>query len=122
MRSRLSRNSAQRLSRYGYGIFAINLSDATGENISAVLLGYFLFYGRVADVFVAISTLPVPLVFGTLMTGTADTRFRVGDAILGGFNGMEGIPPFKVGLPSIERTSAFSAQYYSLSSVSSRSD
>lgn len=104
------------------GIFAINLSDATGETISAVLLGYFLFYGRVADVFVAISTLPVPLVFGTLMTGTADTRFRVGDAILGGFNGMEGIPPLKVGLPSIEGTSAFSAQYYSLSSVSSRSD
>lgn len=99
---------------YSYGIFAINLSGATGETISAVLfavlvaivlailLGYFLFYGRVADVFVAIATLAVSLVFGTLMTGTADTKFRVGDAILGGFNGMTGIPPLTVGIPGRE--------------------
>lgn len=112
---------------YSYGIFAINLSDATGETVSAVLfavlasvvlailLGYFLFYGRVADVFVAIATLAVSLVFGTLMTGTADTKFRVGDAILGGFNGMTGIPSLTVWIPGREGSlSLLGAEFFAV--------
>jgi branched-chain amino acid transport system permease protein len=115
---------------YAYGIFAINLSGATGETVSAVLfgvlaavalavlLGYFLFYGRVADVFVAIATLAVSLVFGTLMTGTADTRFRVGDAILGGFNGMTGIPPLTVGIPGMEGSvSLFGTEFFAVAGI-----
>lgn len=113
---------------YCYGIFAINLSGSTGETVSAVLfgmlaamvlailLGYFLFYGRVADVFVAIATLAVSLVFGTLMTGTADSRFRVGDAILGGFNGMTGIPPLTV--PGIGGSiSLFGTEFFAVAGI-----
>ena len=115
---------------YSYGIFAINLSGTTGETVSAilfgvlaamllaVLLGYFLFYGRVADVFVAIATLAVSLVFGTLMTGTADTRFRVGDAILGGFNGMTGIPPLMVKVPGADGSiSLFGTEFFVVAGV-----
>jgi len=115
---------------YSYGIFAINLSGATGETVSAilfgvlaavvlaVLLGYFLFYGRVADVFVAIATLAVSLVFGTLMTGTADSRFRVGDAVLGGFNGMTGIPPLMVGIPGTEASvSLFGTEFFVVAGI-----
>lgn len=115
---------------YSYGIFAINLSGTTGETVSAilfgvlaamllaVLLGYFLFYGRVADVFVAIATLAVSLVFGTLMTGTADTRFRVGDAILGGFNGMTGIPPVMVKVPGADGSiSLYGTEFFVVAGV-----
>lgn len=115
---------------YSYGIFAINFSSATGETVSAVLfgvlaaivlailLGYFLFYGRVADVFVAIATLAVSLVFGTLMTGTADSRFRIGDAILGGFNGMTGIPPLTIGIPGVDGgTSLFGTEFFAFAGI-----
>lgn len=96
---------------YVYGVVGINLSPLTGETLSALiigvavaalfaaLLGYFLFYGRISDVFVAISTLAVALVLNTLMMGTADPRFTIGSVHLGGFNGMAGVPPLMVKLP-----------------------
>lgn len=96
---------------YAYGVVGINLSPITNETISAViiatmvatffamLLGYFLFYGQISDVFVAISTLAVALVLNTLMMGTADPWFTIGDAVLGGFNGMGGVPPLLLNLP-----------------------
>jgi branched-chain amino acid transport system permease protein len=69
-------------------------------------------------VFVAIATLAVSLVFGTLMTGTADTRFRVGDAILGGFNGMTGIPPLTVGIPGMEGSvSLFGTEFFAVAGI-----
>lgn len=99
------------LGAYVYGIAGINISPITNETFTAViiatvftlffsaLLGYFLFYGKISDVFVAISTLAVSLVLNTLMTGTADPSFRIGDAYLGGFNGMAGVPPLILGIP-----------------------
>lgn len=90
---------------YVYGAASINMVATTSETLSALLiamaavgvvagvLGYFLFYGDVSGVYVAIATLAATLVAFTLMASTADPRFAVGDARLGGFNGMSGIAP-----------------------------
>lgn len=94
---------------YAYGAAGINLSPATGETLTALLLGtlvagvaaamlgYFIFYGNVGDVYVAIITLAVTLVLLTVMSSTANPKYRVGEALLGGYNGMAGIPPIMLG-------------------------
>ena len=96
---------------YAYGVAAINLVGRTGETFSAVLvavaaaaltaaiLGYFMFYGKVGDVYVAIITLAFTLVLFTFMSSTAGPQYTIGEAPLGGYNGMIGIPPLSYGLP-----------------------
>jgi branched-chain amino acid transport system permease protein len=90
---------------YAYGVVGINLSAQTGETLTALAaavavtavaaaaLGYFIFYGNVGDVYVAIITLAVTLVLLTFMSSTADPSYHIGDALLGGYNGMIGVPP-----------------------------
>src|SRR5690606_5323152 len=72
--------------------------------VAAVLIGYFLFYGRVSDVYIGIATLAFSLVLYTLMSSTADAKYRVGAAALGGFNGMIGIPSLTNGLGDLSHT------------------
>ena len=96
---------------YAYGVIAINLSPNTGETISALIgavvvaaalaaaLGYFMFYGKVGDVYVAIITLAVTLVLLQVMTSTAGPQYHIGQAQLGGYNGMTNIPSLEFGYP-----------------------
>ncbi len=89
---------------YAYGISAINLSPHTGETYSslivagavsglfALLLGYFIFYGNVGELYVGIITLAVTLVLLTFMSSTGSPEWHIGEALLGGYNGMSGIP------------------------------
>lgn len=90
---------------YGYGILTINFGAAFGftwialllsvaaAGLVALLIGYFIFYGRIRGVFIGIVTLSVTLVFETFMAQTAGPQWRVGEARLNGFNGMSGMPP-----------------------------
>ncbi|HEX2393145.1 MAG TPA: ATP-binding cassette domain-containing protein [Solirubrobacterales bacterium] len=99
------------LGGYAYSVAAINLLPHTNETITALLtgalvgaiaaglVGYFIFYGDVNDVAVAIITLAFSLVLLTVMSGTADPKYHIGTAQLGGYNGMVGVPPITVGLP-----------------------
>lgn len=96
------------LAGYAYGVISINLGDAHMLNwlalaISIVLpvflalvLGYFMFYGGVREVFVGIVTLSVTLVFETFMAQTAGPEWAIGEARLNGFNGMSGMPPLTI--------------------------
>jgi urea transport system permease protein len=96
------------LAGYGYGILTINIGDAYGFTLVAVvlavgfaaafaaLLGYFLFFGRISGVFLGIVTLSVTLVFERFMAQTAGPEWRVGEARLNGFNGMSGMPPLTI--------------------------
>lgn len=89
---------------YAYGISAINISPNTGETFSsllvagavsglfALLLGYFIFYGNVGELYVGIITLAVTLVLLTFMSSTGSPDYHIGSALLGGYNGMSGIP------------------------------
>lgn len=99
------------LAAYAYGVIGINLSPTTGETISALIgavvvaaalaaaLGYFMFYGKVGDVYVAIITLAVTLVLLQVMTSTAGPQYHIGQAQLGGYNGMTNIPSMEFGYP-----------------------
>src|SRR2546422_776651 len=96
---------------YAYGVIGINLSPNTGETVTALVgavvaaaalaaaLGYFMFYGKVGDVYVAIITLAVTLVLLQVMTSTAGPQYHIGKAQLGGYNGMTNIPSMEFGYP-----------------------
>ena len=99
---------------YAYGFWAINLTDNTGESVTAVLvavavgtvvaalLGYFMFYGNVTDVYVAIITLATSLVLLAFVNSTSGRVYRIGDAPFGGYNGMPRIPRLTWRLPGGE--------------------
>jgi ABC-type branched-subunit amino acid transport system permease subunit len=96
------------LAGYTYGVISINLGDGglwtwfalllslVLPIILAIVLGYFMFYGGVRDVFVGIVTLSVTLVFETFMAQTAGPEWTIGSARLNGFNGMSNMPPLTV--------------------------
>jgi len=96
------------LGGYAYGAASINLIVHTDETVSAVaiaalvaaaaaaVLGYFMFYGNVGDVYVAIVTLATTLVLLTFFSSTASPSYHIGQALLGGYNGMVAIPPLGI--------------------------
>ncbi len=96
---------------YAYGFWAINFADNTGETVTAVLaavavatlfaalLGYFMFYGNLTDVYVAIVTLATSLVLFAFMNSTSGSQYKIGDAPFGGYNGMTRIPRITWRLP-----------------------
>ena len=109
---------------YTYGFWAINLIDDTGESITAVLvavavgtafaalLGYFMFYGNVTDVYVAIITLATSLVLFAFVNSTSGTEYRIGDAPFGGYNGMTRIPRITWRLPGGESHELTRTQFF----------
>ena len=109
---------------YAYGFWAINLIDSTGESITAVLaavavgtafaalLGYFMFYGNVTDVYVAIITLATSLVLFAFVNSTSGTEYRIGDAPFGGYNGMTRIPRITWRLPGGESHELTRTQFF----------
>lgn len=86
---------------YAYAIAVINFGDSAlaiplavaASACLALLLGYFLFWGRVGDVYLAVITLCATLILFSFMNSTADPSYRIGEAPLGGFNGITAVPP-----------------------------
>ncbi|MFZ5782134.1 MAG: branched-chain amino acid ABC transporter permease [Pseudomonadota bacterium] len=89
------------LGAYAYAIAVVNFGDSTWAVALAVilpacfslLLGYFLFFGRLGDVYLAVVTLCVTLILFSFMNSTSDPAYRIGTAPLGGFNGITAVPP-----------------------------
>jgi branched-chain amino acid transport system permease protein len=79
------------------GITAAVLAGVVGGGFGAALLGYFMFYGGVRDVYVTIITLVATMVLHTFMAQTAGSEWTIGEAALGGFNGMPDIPLLALG-------------------------
>ena len=85
---------------YAYAIAALNFGGSTGAIIAAVLvaaaaaaiLGYFMFYGRLSDVYLAVITLTVTLILYSVIRRTSGPEYKIGIAKLGGFNGIN-VPP-----------------------------
>lgn len=94
------------LGAYAYAIAAINFGDTTFAWPMAILvpaafaagLGYFMFYGRLSDVYLGVVTLTVTLILFKLFNSTAGPEYRIGDARLGGFNGIPSTPPLNAPL------------------------
>ncbi|MDP6962418.1 MAG: branched-chain amino acid ABC transporter permease, partial [Dehalococcoidia bacterium] len=85
---------------YAYAIAALNFGGSTGAIIAALLvaaaaaaiLGYFMFYGRLSDVYLAVITLTVTLILYSVIRRTSGPEYKIGIAKLGGFNGIN-VPP-----------------------------
>lgn len=92
------------LGAYAYAVAGINFGDSTWAiavavgvpMLFALVLGYFLFYGRLSDVYFGVITLTVTLILLKLANSTSGDTYRIGKAKLGGFNGMPDTPPLNV--------------------------
>jgi branched-chain amino acid transport system permease protein len=92
---------------YMYGIVGIDLGTTPlglvagmlGPMVVAALIGYVAFYGRVGSMYLAVVTLTVTLILYQGMGSTADPKYAIGDARLGGYNGMTNIPSLSLAGP-----------------------
>ncbi len=90
------------LGGYAYAIGVINIGESTVPILLSVLvpaafammLGYFMFYGRLSDIYLAVVTLAVTLIFYAFMRSTSGEEYHIGSARLMGFNGISSIPGF----------------------------
>ena len=88
------------LGAYAYTIGAINFGGSTWAILVAILvsaafaalLGYFVFFGRVSDVYLGVITLTVTLIFFSLIRRTSGPEYKIGNAQIGGFNGVTSPP------------------------------
>ncbi|SEO46488.1 ABC transporter permease subunit [Aquisalimonas asiatica] len=99
---------------YGYGVVTLNFGAEYGMTfgalfmavgascIAAAVLGYVIFYGRISGVFLGIVTLSTTLVLHAFMAQTAGSQWAIGDARLGGHNGMTGMPPLTIPWPGMD--------------------
>lgn len=99
------------LGAYTYAIAAINFGETTSALLLALLvpagfaalLGYFMFYGRISDVYLGAITLTVTLIFFKGVNSTSGPQYRIGNAPLGGFNGIPSVPRLTIpGFPDLE--------------------
>ena len=65
--------------------------------LAAMILSFFMFYGGINDVFVALITMCVTLVLETFLQQTAGPQWKIGKAALGGFNGINSITKLTFG-------------------------
>jgi ABC-type branched-subunit amino acid transport system permease subunit len=85
---------------YAYAIAALNFDNTTAAAViaiiaaafSAALLGYFMFWGRISDVYLGVITLTVSLILSRFFNQTAGDQWTIGTAPLGGFNGIPSTP------------------------------
>ena len=92
------------LGGYTYAVAAINLGDSNFPVLLAIalpagfaaLLGYFVFWGRLSDVYLGVITLTVALILFKFFNSTAGDAYKIGNAALGGFNGIPSTPPLNL--------------------------
>ena len=112
------------LGAYTYAIAAINIGESTlpillsvlVPALSAAMLGAMMFYGRLNDVYLGVITLVVTLILFKFMNSTAGPQYVIGNARLGGFNGIPGFPTLNV--PFDPNTYIWGDSYFYLCAVS----
>lgn len=85
---------------YAFAVASINFGDTTHglllapvvAGAFAAVLGYFMFYGRLNDMYMGIVTMLVTLICGQAMSQTGGAAFTIGKVRLGGFNGIPNVP------------------------------
>jgi branched-chain amino acid transport system permease protein len=111
------------LGAYVYAIAVVNIGESTVPLLLAILIpamvaaiiGAMMFYGRISDVYMGVITLVVSLILFKFMSATAGDKYAIGDARLGGFNGIPGFAVLNVpGLPDV---SLFGVPMYYVAAV-----
>jgi branched-chain amino acid transport system permease protein len=106
------------LGAYAYAVSVINIGESTVPLLLAILIpaavaaviGAMMFYGRISDVYMGVITLVVTLILFKFMNATAGDQYAIGDARLGGFNGMPGFAVLNV--PGMPEVSLFGTPLY----------
>lgn len=88
------------LGGYVYAVTSLNLGDTTPAfllgivlpMIFSLILGYFMIYGRISDIYFSIITLVVTLILEKAVRATSGAQYVIGDVRLGGQNGIPGVP------------------------------
>ncbi len=89
---------------YVYAVAAMNLGNTTlpfvlGITLPMVLaavIGYFMIYGKLSDIYFSVMTLVITLIMNKAMRATSGSQYVVGDVRLNGQNGIPGVPPLQV--------------------------
>lgn len=92
------------LGAYTYAVAAINFGESTFAMLLAIavpflfalVLGAMMFYGHLTDVYLGVITLVVTLILFKFINSTAGPQYVVGNARLGGFNGIPGFQTLNV--------------------------
>lgn len=111
------------LGGYVYAVAAINLGDSTPAvalalaipALVAAVLGWFMFYGRVSDVYLGVITLTFTLILFKFISSTAGEEWTIGTAPLGGFNGIPATPPLN--MPGDPATLLFPEQVFTVAAL-----
>ncbi|MEZ0213713.1 MAG: branched-chain amino acid ABC transporter permease [Xanthobacteraceae bacterium] len=88
------------LAGYIYAVAGLNIGDTAiaallaigGSAAFALVVGYFVFWGRLSDVYLGVITLTVSLILYRFINQTAGEEWTIGVAPLGGFNGIPATP------------------------------
>lgn len=92
------------LGGYAYAIGVLNVGESTLPIMLGIALpmlfaaglGYFLFYGRVSDIYLGVITLCVSLIAYNLVNSMSGSEYVIGSAPIGGHNGIPGVPVINV--------------------------
>ena len=83
--------------------------------VFATILGYFMIYGRISNIYFTVITMVVTIVLEKAIRATSDESFVVGDVWLRGQNGIAGLPDLQV--PWDPATTLFVTEVYYLAFV-----
>src|SRR5262245_55386443 len=92
------------LGGYGFAVLALNLGETTLSLFAAILLallfaavlGYFMIYGRISDIYLSVMTLVVTLIFEKAIKSTSGEQYVIGMVRLNGQNGIPTVPSLKI--------------------------
>ncbi len=99
------------LGGYGYTVLALNTGATTGSVFFAIafgmagaaVLGYFMIYGRISEIYLSVTTLVFTLILEKGVRATSGDQYVIGTVRLNGQNGIPTVPQLKVPWnPSVE--------------------
>ncbi len=110
------------LGAYSYAIMMFNMGESTVPALVgialpaafAALLGYFMFYGRISDVYLGVITLTVTLILFNSINSTAGPEYHIGVAKLGGYNGVPAIAPLNLPFNAAAQLDLYDMFYLSM--------
>jgi ABC-type branched-subunit amino acid transport system permease subunit len=92
------------LGGYSYAILALNTGTTLWPfavaiclpMIFAAVLGYFVIYGRISDIYLSVISLVVTLIFEKSIRSTSGPEYVIGSVRLNGQNGIPGVPSLQL--------------------------
>ena len=92
------------LGGYAYAILALNFDATTWPALAAILvamlfaavLGYFMIYGLISDIYLSVITLVVTLILEKGIRSTSGPEYVIGSVRLNGQNGIPGVPSLRL--------------------------